>query len=70
MAVRSLFWLAALAALAFSSRTVEPRNDPFAADLLKLGGDYVAQYAERLGAVSAEEDANYRQVPVDLAKLR
>jgi hypothetical protein len=57
MAVRSLHWMAAtVAATVLSSGSAGAGTSPSVADLLKLAADYLSQYAQRLGAVAADED--------------
>lgn len=57
MVIRLLCSLSvALAALFLASGSAAAQKGPGLPDLLKLSADYLAQYAERLGAVAADEE--------------
>ena len=57
MIIRTLCSLSvAFAALFLASGSAAGQKGPALPDILKLGADYLAQYAERLGAVAADEE--------------
>jgi hypothetical protein len=57
MVIRTLCSLSgALAALFLASGSAAAQKGPALPDVLKLATDYLAQYAERLGAVAADEE--------------
>jgi hypothetical protein len=67
MAVRSLFLLAAtIPAVVLSSGSVRAAPSPSVAEILKAASAYLAQYAQGLGAIAADED--YVQYETSLGK--
>lgn len=58
MTHRSRRFVAAAFVFAITAGTAAPRGQkgPAVEDVVKLGGDYLAQYSQKLGAVAAEEE--------------